>query len=183
MSVAFLRSEFSECVTLTSEGFLTPLEGIGTTIYIVNPDGSLGDTYAPFDDIIGSTAASSMVTDDKGFVSYWLDPGEYKIHFEDTEISSRIPDFYVGFVSNPFTQPIPPPQIGMCWMYIGTDGCPADEDGITRYLAADGSAISCVTYAVLWRKMGSPGAGDTFNLPVIKFGSPDEPIYFMVKVL
>jgi microcystin-dependent protein len=93
------RAQFVETVTLPlgPGGSLIPVAGIGTTPLAVNPDGSEGQQAAAYAGRTGNTLASSLATDSTGTVSYWLDDGDYDIHFQDQQNPPRVQAYVRGF--------------------------------------------------------------------------------------
>lgn len=75
-----------------------PLDGVAATPFICNPDGSDGQQAFAYADAT-SPSRGNMVTDASGNVSYYLDPGNYNIHFADQKLYPRIKSFVRGFTS------------------------------------------------------------------------------------
>ena len=175
-----LREQFSETVTapLGIGGALIPISGIATTVFNVNPDGTEGTQATAFAGRTGPTAAPSVVTDTGGEVSFWLDPGEYNVHFDDQQIPPRIPSFIRGFAAVAFTQSqiIASNQllpVGTVASYVGTSD-PVDTDGVKRWMIMNGRPISRLAYPALFALLngeapplpfGAGSGGTTFNIP------------------
>lgn len=169
-----LRANFVETVTapMGVSGDLVPVPGIAATIYEINADGTEGVQATAYAGRTGTTQAASLDTDASGKVDFWLDPGEYNIHFDDPQTPPRIASFIRGFSSNPYEigaasggTVIP---LGAVVDYGGT-GDPTDADGVVRWMVADGRQLSRTTYAGLYSVIGiAYGNGDgssTFNIP------------------
>lgn len=95
------RVQFVETVTIPNSvgGALMPLAGVGATPYVVNTAGIEGGQANAYAGRIGTTAASSLVTDASGTVSYWLDAGDYNVHVSDQQSPKRIQDYTRGFTA------------------------------------------------------------------------------------
>lgn len=95
------RVQFVETVTAPAgiNGSLIPLIGVGATPYVVDVNGIEGGQANAYAARNGATAASSMVTDVSGTVSYWLDAGDYNIHFEDQQAPPRVANYIRGFTA------------------------------------------------------------------------------------
>lgn len=95
------RVQFVETVTVSGgvAGALIPLAGFAATPYVVDINGNEGGQANAYANRQGNTAASSMVTDASGTVSYWLDAGDYNIHFQDQQSPPRISNYIRGFTA------------------------------------------------------------------------------------
>lgn len=94
------RVQFVETITLPlgPGGSLVPVPGFGTTPISINPADETETTQAPaYAGRTGATLASSLASDSSGTVSYWLEAGDYNIHFSDQQSPARIADYIRGF--------------------------------------------------------------------------------------
>jgi microcystin-dependent protein len=94
------RVQFVETVTLPlgPGGSLVAVAGIGTTPIGINSADESETTQAPaYAARTGNTLAVSLATDSTGTVSYWLESGDYNIHFQDQQSPPRIASFVRGF--------------------------------------------------------------------------------------
>lgn len=100
-----IRTQFSETVLKPwgPNGSLIAAEGVLAIPYAAFTDGSdLGVAHAWAErDPNSSIAAASTSTDESGTVAYYLDAGDYNIHFSDTHIPSRFDPYIRGFSSVP----------------------------------------------------------------------------------
>jgi hypothetical protein len=186
-----LRSEYVDCITVNQGGVLAPLAGIDATVYEINPDGSQGSQYTPFAGLTGSTQASSTATDSNGNISFFLDGGEYRIDFADSQSPARIAPFSRYFAALTFSEAqliaaSAPQKVGEIRFYGGTTD-PVDSDGTTRNMICDGRPLNRSTYSDLFGVFAETfGAGDgstTFNIPDITLGPPASGLKFIVRVL
>lgn len=178
------RVNFYETVTLPigPGGSLIPVEGVATTIYTINPDGTEGSEGVAYAGRTGSTVAPSLETDATGTVSYWLDTGDYNIHFDDAQTPPRITSYIRGFSAADFdindvivsAQELLQFPGDLKYSIQATDHG-LNSDGNYEWLlvtsAEDGGGrtVSSTTYDELWNALGNPsvdGEGN-FRLPNI----------------
>lgn len=77
-------------------GVVEPLENINAEVHAVVNTIEEAELVVVFADRTG-TVPGELLTDAEGVVDFWLDPGDYNVHFEDTEVApSRIGPFVVG---------------------------------------------------------------------------------------
>lgn len=80
----------------TLGGQVEPLENVSATGFSVNKDGvESGSEATIFAARLGTSAGDPMSNAD-GVVDFWLDPDDYNVHFEDTNVPARISPFSVG---------------------------------------------------------------------------------------
>jgi microcystin-dependent protein len=93
------RVQFVETVAVPTgpSGSLVPIAGIGTIPIFVNADGSEGSQAPAYAGRTGATTAPSLATDASGTVAYWLNSGDYNIHFQDQQSPARIAAYIRGF--------------------------------------------------------------------------------------
>lgn len=94
------RANFQDVIALPlgPGGSLVPIENAACVPYTVNSLGVQGAEAAAFNARTGTIAASTLVTNADGFVSYWLDPGDYNIVISDQQIPIRFATFTIGFL-------------------------------------------------------------------------------------
>jgi hypothetical protein len=81
-------------------GSLIPVAGISATPYEVDSSGVEGTQAPAYAARVGSTAAPSLVSNTSGNVSYWLEEGDYNIHYQDTQIAPRVAPWTEGYFSS-----------------------------------------------------------------------------------
>lgn len=95
-----LRAEYSDQVISRSPfGLALPLSGVNAVPFHVNDDGSEGaiaSAYTQRSPSIGSTLASTS-SNSSGKIDYYLDVGNYNIHYHDP--SGRISDYVRQFTA------------------------------------------------------------------------------------
>jgi microcystin-dependent protein len=91
------RAHFYHVITRRDpvSGELEPLEDILATVFNVNAAGVEGSEATGFAARTGSVVASGL-SDANGTISFWLDDGDYNVHFTDTDSPDRITNFQVG---------------------------------------------------------------------------------------
>lgn len=96
------RSQFVEIVVapLGPEGELKPVPGIGATPFVVNEAGVQGAQPTVYAARTGSTPAASLTTDSNGTVSFWCNPGDYNVAFDDPTSPPRITPYTRGFMAS-----------------------------------------------------------------------------------
>lgn len=156
-------------------GAIQPLADIQITVHkIVNGTEDSGTTVA-FADRTGIGLAD-METDDRGEIDFWLDPGDYMVHFTDPSLPQRIADFEVGVsgVSGD-NEGILLEQLKLAvqqGIHLPGDlKCVAYATPDTGWFLCDGSPKSRTTYADLFAKIGTTynSGGETGS----QFGVPD----------
>jgi microcystin-dependent protein len=176
------RANYSETITVPSGpgGSMVPLAAVSATPFTINPDGSEGAEAAAYAGRTGATAASTLVTNGAGYVSYWLDDGDYNIHIADTESSPRIAAYVRGFCAAVLTADALMTAAEGVIVFVGDYKYSHQDsdhglktDGTYHWLlvasAGDGGGrlVSQSNYPNLWTKVGAPpidGSGN-FRLP------------------
>lgn len=94
------RAQFFETITapLGNSNGVIPIEGMSAIPYVCNQDGSDGPQAPAFVDT-SSPDTILPVSDNLGRVAFYLDPGNYNIHFEDQNRPPRIKSFVRDFTS------------------------------------------------------------------------------------
>lgn len=169
-------------VPLGPAGSLIGISGIAMTPYTINPDQTEGPQATAYAGRTGAVLASTLASDATGTVSYWLDAGDYNIHYDDPltppRITSRVRGFTAPVIDTntliiaaqnliQFTGDLKhsmqindhglKPDGTFEWLLIKTDG------------SLGGRKVSSTDYSALWALMGSPapdGLGN-FVLPNI----------------
>jgi microcystin-dependent protein len=176
------RAQFHETITVPTGpgGSLVPLGGISATPYVINPDGTEGAEASAYTDRTGSTAAPTLVTDSSGYVGYWLDVGDYNIHFADTDMTPRIASYIQGFCAAILTPDALITAAENVLFFTGdlkftfqTSDHGLKVDSTYEWLlvqsAGDGGgrSVSQADYPNLWSTLGSPSidVGGNFRLP------------------
>lgn len=176
------RANFHETITAPTGpgGSMVPLAGISATPFVINSDGTEGAEAGAFAGRSGSTAASTLVTDSSGFVSYWLDLGDYNIHVADTLGSPRISSYVQGFCASVLTGDALITAAESVLFFVGdlkfslqTGDHGLKVDSTYEWLliisSGDGGGrlISQANYPNLWARMNSPAidVGGNFRLP------------------
>jgi hypothetical protein len=181
------RSQFVETITvpLGPGGSLIPVSGIGSQPIAVDSTGQeLPDQpVGIFADRISSTQVppSALVTDQNGTVSYWLNTGDYNIHFTDSQSPPRVEPYVRGYSAfdvniedlvNGIISYIAAPGDLKFSFAIADHG--AKPDGSYEWLlmtpdtSGNGRLVSSTTYPVLYGIIGGAlDASNNFRLPNI----------------
>lgn len=77
-------------------GVVEPLENVNAEVHAVVNTIEQAEVEIVFANRTG-TVPAELLTDEEGVVDFWLEPGDYNVHFEDTAVSPiRIGPFVVG---------------------------------------------------------------------------------------
>jgi len=156
------RDFYIETVTyVDAEGDAHPVSNVNVSIK--KADGSLVQVYT--DKTLGTAHANPFLTDSNAEVSFWADPGEYKIELVDLNSPKRFDDKVIWWMSLPFNFVDLIVPIGSIFL-TGRNTPPTD------WLICDGTAVSRTSYNALFLTIGTNfGIGDgssTFNLPDLR---------------
>src|SRR4051794_25758300 len=159
-------------------GSIEQLAGVETVVLEVVRGVEDTDAATAFSDRLGVTTAD-MVTDDRGVVNYWLDPGDYNVYFTDPSLPARIAPFSVGAssVSGDLEGVLLgqlPELVQASVLSPGDLKCVAYTTPDPGWLLCDGSLLSRIDYAKLFDKIGlsfNTGVGEAvtqFRLPDLR---------------
>lgn len=177
------RSNFVYTVTKPTSpgGPMAAVPGIGVTVYSVNSSGVEGAMAATYENRTGSTPAI-LVTDEFGFVSFWVDTGDYNVHFIDEQTIPRINPFVIGFTPSQVSDVTSSVEAAVWFVGdlkwstqsadhgLNTDGTHAWLQVVSDPGDGGGRKVNAAAYPGLWAQLGGAltnpldGAGN-FRLP------------------
>lgn len=179
------RSNFVYTVTLPTGpgGSLVPVEGVGVTVFSVDPNSGAEGSAASFFAVRTGMTAGDTATDVNGTINIWLDSGDYNIHFEDENIPARLSSFVIGFDPNVEVDAVTTAVENVWfpgdlkWSTQASDhGLNAAGNHQWLLVVSDGDGggrkVNATGYPGLWAQLGGPdsnpldGSGN-FRLPNI----------------
>lgn len=158
-----------------------PLENVSATAFSVDKDGVESGSEATIFAARLGTSAGDPMSDADGVVDFWLDPNDYNVHLEDTNVPARISPFSVGVNAiSGATEGIQLAQLPSVIQALldtvpgaGELRAVAYSTPETGWLLCDGSIVSRTTYADLFAKIATSfnvggEAGTAFRLPDLR---------------
>lgn len=170
-----MRSQFAETIAapLGANGEMMPVPDLDIEVKLVLTDGS--ESAAPvvaYDERTGTNFVDPT-TDSGGTAAFWLEPGDYNIHFSDSAVPPRVMPFVRAFTSvTSDVVTLAANVAGDLKLSCQADDHGVREDGLYDWLLLGGGGdgtgrmVSKPDYSDLWVAVGSPAlTGDDFKLP------------------